>query len=137
MHTFKTRVYYSDTDCSGIVYHTRYLDFAEHARTELLRELSAKFGVEDSQSSMIALSNIAFVVKSISVDYQKPGQLDDEITVTTEIESEKRFSLTFLQTVLREGEVLAVLRVRVASIHTQTLKPVPLPAWFAESMQTV
>ena len=35
---FKARVYYSDTDAEGIIYHTRYLDFAEHARTEMLRE---------------------------------------------------------------------------------------------------
>lgn len=127
MHSFNIRVYYSDTDCGGIVYHARYLDFAEHARTELLREVAQKQGLDGSQSSMIDLGKMAFVVKSITVDYQKPGRLDDLLEVTTEIESEKRFSITFIQTVKRGDEVLCVLKVRVASINTETLRPTPLP----------
>ncbi len=135
MHTFKIRVYYSDTDCGGIVYHARYLDFAEHARTELLREVSLKRGLSGSQSSMLELNKMAFVVKSISVDYQRPGRLDDLLEVRTEIESEKRFSLTFSQTVARGDEVLCVLKVRVASINTETLRPMPMPSWFAEEVR--
>ncbi len=137
MHSFKTRVYYSDTDCGGIVYHARYLDFAEHARTELLRKVAQKQGLDGSQSSMIDLGKMAFVVKSITVDYQKPSRLDDLLEVTTEIESEKRFSITFIQTVKRESEVLCVLKVRVASINTETLRPTPLPSWFAPAVQSL
>ena len=94
MYSYPIRVYYSDTDCGGIVYHARYLDFAEHARTEMLRDIGAKHGLEGSQSSLTATLNLAFVVKSINVDYEKPAHLDDLLEVRTELESAKR-SLVF------------------------------------------
>jgi acyl-CoA thioester hydrolase len=135
MYSYPIRVYYSDTDCGGIVYHARYLDFAEHARTEMLRDIGAKHGLEGSQSSLTATLNLAFVVKSINVDYEKPAHLDDLLEVRTELESAKRFSLVFRQTVLRSDEVLCTLLVRVAAINSETLRPMPMPAWFIPALQ--
>ncbi len=135
MYSFPIRVYYSDTDCGGIVYHARYLDFAEHARTEMLREVAAKHGLEGSQSSLTATLKLAFVVKSITVDYEKPALLDDLLEVRTELESSKRFSMVFRQTVLRSDEVLCTLLVRVAAINSETLRPMPMPAWFIPALQ--
>lgn len=134
MHTFSLRVYYSDTDCGGIVYHGRYLDFAEHARTEMLREISVSDKTLGSQSSLMETQNIAFVVKSILIDYQKLGKLDDLLCVETEVEEAKRFSLTFLQTIKRGEEVLCVLHVKVASINMDTHRPTLLPAYVIESL---
>ncbi|NCC65457.1 MAG: YbgC/FadM family acyl-CoA thioesterase, partial [Spirochaetia bacterium] len=124
-------VYYSDTDCGGIVYHGRYLDFAEHARTELLREVARSRNLEGSQTLLLKQDNLAFVVKSITVDYQKPAYLDDLLEVETEIEQQKRFSLTFRQTIWREQEILCVLLVKVASINTLSLRPIPMPDYFS------
>lgn len=135
MHHFPVRVYYSDTDCGGIVYHGRYLDFAEHARTELLREASRLVGLDGSQANLSQIDKIAFVVKSITIDYQSPARLDDLLDVKTEIEQQKRFSITFRQTVLREDTVLCVLLVKVASINTETLRPTPMPESLSSSMQ--
>ncbi|NCC12537.1 MAG: tol-pal system-associated acyl-CoA thioesterase [Spirochaetia bacterium] len=135
MYSFPIRVYYSDTDCGGIVYHARYLDFAEHARTEMLREVAAKQGLEGSQSSLTATLKLAFVVKSINVDYEKPALLDDLLEVRTELESSKRFSMVFRQTVTRSDEVLCTLLVRVAAINSETLRPMPMPAWFIPALQ--
>lgn len=73
---------------------------------------------------------LVFVVKSISVDYQSPARLDDLLEVQTTLESAKRFSIVFRQTVLRDGLSLCVLLVKVASINMQTHRPMPLPAWF-------
>ncbi len=131
MHRFPVRVYYSDTDCGGIVYHGRYLDFAEHARTELLREVARSRNLEGSQTLLLKQDNLAFVVKSITVDYQKPAYLDDLLEVETEIEQQKRFSLTFRQTIWREQELLCVLLVKVASINTLSLRPIPMPDYFS------
>lgn len=131
MHRFPIRVYYSDTDCGGIVYHGRYLDFAEHARTELLRELGQKQGLSGSHTSLLDSEGLVLVVKSISVDYQSPAHLDDLLEVQTALESAKRFSIVFRQTVFRDGQSLCVLLVKVASINMQTHRPMPLPAWFA------
>lgn len=140
---FPIRVYFSDTDAGGIVYHARYLDFAEHARTELFRKaceiasspdfsgsgvIGASEAVGVSQQELLA-QDYAFVVKSIAIDYQRPGQLDDLLEVETVIEESKRFSMTFFQKVLRDDEVLAELHVRVASISKSSHRPLPIPQW--------
>jgi acyl-CoA thioester hydrolase len=131
MHRFPVRVYYSDTDCGGIVYHGRYLDFAEHARTELLREVAQSRNLEGSQTLLLKQDNLAFVVKSITVDYQKPAYLDDLLEVRTEIEQQKRFSIIFRQTVYRQEEIICTLLVKVASINTLSLRPVAMPDYFS------
>jgi len=126
MHIFPVRVYYSDTDCGGIVYHARYLDFAEHARTELLREAAERHTFDGNQSSMLNLSKTGFVVKSVTIDYLKPAKLDDLLEVRTEVVSVKRFSMTLKQQVFKNEDLLADLLVKVAAIHLETLKPQPL-----------
>ncbi len=135
MYRYHQRVYYSDTDCGGIVYHARYLDFAEHARTEMLREIAVSHRLEGAESKLFESLNIVFVVKSISADYQSPAYLDDLLVVETVAESIKRFSLTFVQTVKRDGEVLCVMKVKVGSLDAVTLRPKamgdPLLAAFA------
>lgn len=128
-HTYQARVYYSDTDAGGIVYHARYLDFAEHARTELLRDIGMEKG---QQKQLMDESNIAFVVKSIAIEYHTPSFLDDLLTIETTIEQAKRFSLTFLQRVLRQDEEIATLHVRVASFNLVTRKVEALEPWLAE-----
>ncbi|HKL57164.1 MAG TPA: YbgC/FadM family acyl-CoA thioesterase [Sphaerochaeta sp.] len=130
MHSFSMRVYYSDTDCGGIVYHANYLNFVEHARTELLREISVATKHAGSHRALMEGEELALVVKSVSVDYQSPAYLDDLLTVETEIESSKRFSIVFRQTVKREGVVLCVALVKVAAIDTSTKRPKPMPSWF-------
>lgn len=119
---YSSRVYFSDTDAGGIVYHARYLDFAEHARTEMLREVLPAVSQSDLQSS-----GLIFVVKSISIDYRKPGMLDDEILVLTTLEKAERFSATFRQRVMRGEDELAVLVVRVASVSSETKRLMPIP----------
>jgi acyl-CoA thioester hydrolase len=139
---FPVRVYFSDTDAGGIVYHGRYLDFAEHARTEMFRKACEMVAARDvsegagssdgvSQRELLA-HDTAFVVKSIAIDYQRPGLLDDLLEVVTEIEDCRRFSMTFLQRVMRGDEVLAELHVRVASISVSSHRPQPIPAWLPE-----
>lgn len=128
-HRFKQRVYYSDTDAGGIVYHARYLDFAEHARTELLRYV---YDSEQPQRQQMMNRRIGYVVKSVNVKYHRVAYLDDVLEVETTIESAKRFSLTFLQEITRDGESIATLTVRVASINLDTLKIQPFDPKFAE-----
>ena len=118
---YNVRVYFSDTDAGGIVYHARYLDFAEHARTEALRSVYSK-----GQGELLN-SNLGFVVKSITISYEKPGFLDDLLTVETSLKEAKRFSAIFLQEVKRGEDTLAVLEVNVAAIDLEKKRPVPIP----------
>ncbi len=134
MHSFSIRVYYSDTDCGGIVYHARYLDFAEHARTELLRDIGIATKQTGSHRELMEQEAMALVVKSANIDYQRPAYLDDLLTVETEIAEAKRFSIVFRQTVKREGETLCVVLVKVAAIDTTTMRPKPMPEWFVPAV---
>ncbi|MFA7671780.1 MAG: YbgC/FadM family acyl-CoA thioesterase [Sphaerochaetaceae bacterium] len=131
-HNFDLRVYYSDTDAGGIVYHARYLDFAEHARTELFRELAQQ---KTSLHALMKELRIGFVVKEISVDYINPSYLDDKLTVVTTIKNLKRFSLTFLQEIFRDNQQIATLVVKVASVNLDSGKLLPLQSWFVEAVE--
>ena len=78
-HSIHFRVYYEDTDANGIVYHARYLVFAERARTETIRSLG---------SSVLELVNkhkLIFVVRDITLSCKKPLRLDDLFSVQTEL----------------------------------------------------
>ena len=114
------RVYYEDTDAGGIVYHAAYLRFAERGRTEFVRNL----GID--QQKMRSVLGLGFVVTSLSIDYLKPAYLDDRLTVTTEIALVRPASVNFNQTVAREDQILANLKVRVACLDADG-NPVRLP----------
>jgi acyl-CoA thioester hydrolase len=79
MNTYrlKLRVYYEDTDAGGIVYHARYLAFAERARTEALREA----GVPHDE--LVTQFGLIFVVRRVEMDYLRPVRLDAEVIVET------------------------------------------------------
>lgn len=127
---YNARVYFSDTDAGGIVYHARYLDFAEHARTEMLREI-----LPDIDQSDLKDDGVIFVVKSISIDYRKPALLDDLLVVRTTLEKAERFSAVFKQEVLRQDEIIASLSVRVASVSAERKRIVPIPQKVLEALQ--
>ncbi|TAN70399.1 MAG: YbgC/FadM family acyl-CoA thioesterase, partial [Magnetospirillum sp.] len=79
-HVFPIRVYYEDTDAGGIVYHSNYLNFAERARTELVREMGI------SQRVMLEEGGgTAFAVRSATLDFLRPAKLDDLLRVETEV----------------------------------------------------
>jgi acyl-CoA thioester hydrolase len=130
-HIYHQRVYYSDTDAGGIMYHSCYLDFAEHARTEFVREIASK---NNQETSLLRANEIGFVVKSIHVDYHTPSFLDDLLTVKSSVNQLKRFSITLKQSVFREDIEVATLIVRAAAINLKTYKVTPLEPWFSSSL---
>ena len=76
-HFHELRVYYEDTDFSGLVYHASYLRFLERGRTEWLRALGV------SQSDTHATDALAFVVRQMRIDFIKPAKMDDILRVET------------------------------------------------------
>lgn len=108
--TLTLRVYYEDTDAGGIVYHAAYLRFAERGRTEFVRKL----GIDQQQLRIETGSG--FVVTSLTIDYLKPAFLDDTLTITTEIDRIRPASVNFKQTVARESQIIAHLKVRVGCV---------------------
>jgi acyl-CoA thioester hydrolase len=77
-HVLPLRVYYEDTDAGGVVYHGRYLGFAERGRTEMMRAIGFDMGA-------IVASGVAIAVRHCAVDYRGPARLDDAIEVATRV----------------------------------------------------
>ncbi|MGD9108824.1 MAG: YbgC/FadM family acyl-CoA thioesterase [Gammaproteobacteria bacterium] len=75
---YTTRVYYSDTDAGGVVYHADYLKYMEHARAAWF--LSFGFNVRDWHDK-----GVCFAVHSTQLNYLKPARLLDELQVTCDI----------------------------------------------------
>jgi len=105
-HRFPVRVYYEDTDFSGVVYHASYLRFMERGRTEMLRAL----GIEQ------AGLEFGFAVRAMQIDYLKPARMDDELTIETTTRSIGGATLDLDQRVLRGDDVLVTASVRIACI---------------------
>lgn len=78
-HFFPVRIYFEDTDAGGIVYHSRYLNFCERARAELLRT----YGIEST--SMMKEHKCGFAVLHVEMDFRKPAHLDEELIIQSRL----------------------------------------------------
>ena len=118
------RIYWEDTDASGVVYHANYLRYFERARSEWLRARG------HDQESMRVKLRIAFTVANLDIRYIRPARLDDALEATVVISELRRASLSFRQQLRRagSGEVLAEASVRAGCVDAATFQPVPLPS---------
>lgn len=100
----KIRVYYEDTDCGGIVYHSNYLKFCERARSEFI-----------FQSGVDLFSDEAhFVVSKITANFKKPAKLGDTIEVKTKLLKLNHASMVLAQSIFRDDELLFDAEITVA-----------------------
>jgi acyl-CoA thioester hydrolase len=125
-HLFAVRVYYEDTDFTGIVYHANYLRFMERGRTNYLRLLGAGHRALFEAAEKEA-PGFAFVVRSMGIDFRKPARMDDLLTVVTAPEDVKGASITLHQQVMRREELLVEAHVRVAFVSEGRARPIPKP----------
>ncbi len=123
------RVYYQHTDAGGVVYHARYLDFMEAARTELLHRLGFDL------AELARREHVLFIVYRLEVDYRRPALLDDTIEATAAVRRAGRARLEFEQTIRRGEDVLVAATVHVACMDARTHRPVPLPERLRTMMQ--
>jgi acyl-CoA thioester hydrolase len=110
-HRLTVRVYYEDTDFSGIVYHAAYLHYFERARTEMLRDL----GVHHSE---LIKEGIAFAVRSMSVEFDAAAHIDDMLEVETRVDEVRRARLSLDQQIRRGSEVITRAKVQVVAINS-------------------
>ena len=101
----QVRVYYEDTDFSGIVYHANYLRFMERGRTNHLRLMGAEQHALFAEAQA-ETPGFAFVVRSMHIDFLKPARMDDVLDVVTWPVEVKGASITLAQEVRRGGDVL-------------------------------
>lgn len=123
VHRLGLRVYYEDTDLSGVVYHANYLRWFERARSDLLRLI----GID--QRSAHEAGEGAFAVADMALRYASPARLDDGVVIETRLAALQGASATLLQQAFRDGTLLCYARVRVAFV-TPGGRPRRLPpAW--------
>ncbi len=109
-HRFTVRVYYEDTDFSGIVYHAAYLHFFERARTELLRAS----GVHHSE---LIREGVAFAVRSMAIEFDAAARIDDLLEVETRVETLSAARLQLDQRIVRGDAVITRAKVLVVAIN--------------------
>lgn len=122
MFVMPVRVYYEDTDAGGVVYHSRYLNFMERARTEWLRTLGF------AQAVLRQDEQVLFVVHSMQLQFKKPARLDDELRVVSHVTDMGRGSFSCQQQIMRDELVLLEAQVKVACVNADSFKPTGIPA---------
>jgi acyl-CoA thioester hydrolase len=125
-HVMPVRVYYEDTDFSGIVYHANYLRYLERGRSNYLRLLGADQRALFEQVKREA-PGYAFVVRAMTIDFLKPARMDDVLDVVTAYEDVQGASITLHQQIMRGGELLLEAKVRVAFVCDGRARPIPRP----------
>ena len=125
-HIMPVRVYYEDTDFSGVVYHANYLRFMERGRTNYLRLLGAAHGELLAQAQG-ETPGFAFVVRSMRIEFLRPARMDDLLDVVTAPQEVRGASMLLRQAVKRADEVLVEAQVRVACVAGGRARPIPKP----------
>jgi len=125
---FLFRVCYSDTDAAGFVYHARYLEIFERSRSQWLQEHGL------SPTKLINEFDILLPVREITMNFHKPGRLDDLLSIDQVIEKRSRTYIAVKQTAKRitegaEPELIASALLHIVCVDTTTLKPKGLPDW--------
>jgi acyl-CoA thioester hydrolase len=112
-HVLPIRVYFEDTDFSGLVYHASYVRWCERGRSDFLRLLgSAHRALIEGAGGEAA----AFVVRRLNLEYLKPARIDDVLEVTTRVKTMTAATLVLAQTVARDGQPLCEAEVTVVLV---------------------
>jgi acyl-CoA thioester hydrolase len=129
-HLFAVRVYFEDTDFSGVVYHARYLHFMERARSDML----ACVGID--QRRVHAEGAGAYAVTEMNIKYRRPAHFDDALLVVSTVEAVRAASCDIHQTVMRDAEILTEARVTAAFVSPDG-KPRRQPATWVTAFQPI
>ena len=120
-HILPMRVYYEDTDVSGIVYHANYLRYMERGRSEFLRLAGVHHMV-----MMSGEEPVAWTIRRVEIDYARPARLDDALEVHTRYRTLTGARITGEQWIKRDGVDLVTAKIEAALI-TMTGKPRRIP----------
>lgn len=122
-HRLFARVYYADTDFSGVVYHARYLEFFERGRSDFLRLCGVHHTeLADGKHG----EKLVWVVRRMEIDFVAPARIDDILTVETSVERVAGARVFMAQELRRGGDLLVKALVE-AAIISESGKPRRLP----------
>ena len=114
------KVYYEDTDAGGVVYYANYLKYLERARTEALTTIGlSNLEIKEKFGSLI-------VVKSCNIEYKKPANLEDKLSIRSFVKSVTKTSFFMNQFITRDDIPIVDAQVRLVFVN-QNSKPVKIP----------
>ena len=128
-HRLAVRVYYEDTDFTGVVYYANYLKFFERGRTDALRSAGVSHAelLDDADQT-------GFAVREVWVKYHRPARIDDALVVQTRVTAAKGARITFAQTITCDGALVAEAWVEAACI-TLDGRPKRLPQAVKDALE--
>jgi acyl-CoA thioester hydrolase len=125
---FPVRIYYEDTDFSGVVYHANYLKFMERGRSEFLRAAGVR-----QRALRAGEEPLVWVVRRMEIDFLRPARVDEALLVRTRVLGLGGARITLGQAVERAAEVLVKARVEVCVV-TLPGRPRRVPDAVRESL---
>ena len=136
--TIPVRIYYEDTDAGGVVYYANYLKYLERCRTEWLREIG------HDQADLLRDPGIAFVVRSVSLEYLKPARLDEMLSVSLEVEKITKSQIFFRQHIRRlnpdvDGgwDELLSGKIQIVCVNAALMKITSIPALLRTKLEAL
>jgi acyl-CoA thioester hydrolase len=128
-HVLPIRVYYEDTDFTGVVYHANYVRYFERGRSDFLRLAGV------SHSDLLERHDpAAFVVTRMEIDFRRPARIDDALQVRTTYDAVKGARIAVSQRIVRGEELIAQALVSAACISLDG-KPRKPPAGLVEALR--
>lgn len=131
-HTLPIRVYFEDTDFSGLVYHASYIRWCERGRSDFLRLVG-----NDHRALIDGTGGrepAAFVVRRMTIEFLKPGRIDEVLEVTTRVKQTTAATLLLDQRIARDGVELFTAEVMVVLV-SQSGKPQRLSRALRDALQ--
>lgn len=129
-HLYAVRVYYEDTDLSGVTYHANYLRWFERARSDLLRLL------EIDQRAAVEAGEGAYAVADLAIRYLRPAKLDDDVVIETRCTQLRAASCRMHQRAYRDDDLLAEAELRVGFVAPDG-RPRRQPRAWQDAFQTL
>jgi len=136
--TIPVRIYYEDTDAGGVVYYSNYLKFLERCRTEWLREIGHE------QADLMRDPGIAFVVRSVSLEYLKPARLDEMLSVSLEVEKITKSQIFFRQHIRRANpeaangsDELINGKIQIVCVNAALMKITSIPSLLRTQLEAL
>ncbi|WP_300391793.1 YbgC/FadM family acyl-CoA thioesterase [Henriciella sp.] len=121
-HWLTVRVYYEDTDFTGMVYHANYLRYFERGRSEFMRDAGVAH-----QALLDRPDPAAFTLTNVSVDYRRAARIDDLLSIRSRYLGCRGAKVIFQQTALRGEDVIAEADITAVMIHADGRPRRPIP----------
>jgi len=122
------RVRYAETDQMGVVHHGNYALYLEIARIEWLRKLGVSYKKMEE-------TGVGLPVVSLNINYKKPIEYDDVITVKTTLKNTPTAKVEFEYKILNNlGQILSTANVVLVFVDLEKNRPTKPPKYFLDAL---